>query len=71
MATVISESSKAEGVAIVVVTLLFGFMLLTVGNEQFFNEPKRRAEAPCGTFSSLPLNQIPARCVTKDGGFNN
>ena len=71
MATIIEQGSKVDTIAIMVVTLLFGFMLLTVGTHQFIEKPKQYQEAACNTFKSLPLNEVPARCVTKEGGFKN
>lgn len=69
MTTIGSDPSKFEIGVIVCIALLFGFMLWTVGNYQFFENPKQYHEAPCSSFKSLPINQLPARCVTPEGGF--
>lgn len=63
------EKIKGEMWIILATTALFGYMLWTVGNEQFFEAPKRYQTAPCKTFESLPLNEVPARCVNQQGGF--
>jgi len=69
--TLIEESDKFNMLWIVLVTGLFAYMLFTVGNYQFFEKPEAYRTAPCSTFESLPIDQIPARCVTPEGGFKS
>ncbi len=69
MSTTIEENIKGEWIIIIAVAALFAFMLWTVGNYQFFTKPQEEQTAPCSTFASEPLNQVPARCVTPQGGF--
>lgn len=69
MSTTIGYDSKFESVIMpIFMGLLLGAAMLFIAMSNT-KQQEQAVTAPCTTFASLPLNQIPARCITPQGGF--